>query len=153
VALHDLLLGSTLLCLSLATQGQPGTGLQLLSRSLDGYTVQWSTAATGFLPEDVVATHNLEPSGRGMLHVVVLAKPQDEGVPVPVRALVSATVTNLLGETRDIDMREIIEHGRASYLGTFEIEDRRMLRFALRIQPPGGVAAETFHFQRRFLTE
>jgi hypothetical protein len=80
---RDLLRGSTLLCLSLAAQGQPGIGMQPSSRSLDGYTLQWSTAATGFLPQHVIESHNLEPGGRDMPHVVVLAQPRDDGLPVP----------------------------------------------------------------------
>jgi len=128
----------------------PGFAPLVNERTIDGYTVRWNASITGFIPQTVLDEHGLEPSGRGVLNVVVLR--DDTGVPPQtVEAEVSAIVTDLLGHSHPIDMIEVEGNGRTSYFGSFDVDGREQLRFDLSVRPPGE-EAHTIEFQRRFFT-
>jgi hypothetical protein len=119
---------------------------------IDGYVVRWNTTTTGFLPREVVRRHDLVPQGRGVLNVVVLEDEDPQKLPESVQAEVTAQVRNLLGQVRRIEMREVEENGRFSYLGTFDVDDGDQLRFELRVQRQGETPL-TVAFERRFLID
>lgn len=116
---------------------------------VDGYVVRWNTTTTGFLPREVVRQHDLQPKGRGVLNVVVLKEEDPQKLPRTVQAEVSARVRDLLGQIRRIEMREVEEHGRFSYLGTFDVDDGDQLRFELTVSRAARTPLEVT-FERRF---
>ena len=120
--------------------------------AINGYSVHWNTTVTGFLPASVIETHGLEPSGRGVLNVVVLKKPGAGGIPATTSADISANVSGVLRRSEPIRLRRIEEHGRTSYLGTFDVEGRERLRFELQVKLPGK-RTEHIEFQGRFFPE
>lgn len=146
------LLGALLLAPLPLRAAEPVRNLDTPPVILDGYRVRWNTTVTGFLPSEVIETHTLRPSGRGVLNVVILKDAPDQQPPTTVAAGVSATVTDMVGRVRPLDLREISENGRTSYLGTFDVEDGQLLRFDLQVTVP-GVKTTTFDFQRRFSIE
>jgi hypothetical protein len=153
--LHDwappaaVLLGMLLLAPVPALPAEPVRNLDTPPVALDGYQVRWNTTVSGFLPRETIETHTLRPEGRGVLNVVILKDSAEQQLPVTVTAEVSATVTDMVGRVRPVDLREISENNRTSYLGTFDVEDGQLLRFDLQVTVP-GVETRTFDFQRRF---
>lgn len=102
------------------------------------YTVRASATQSQMLAPATAARHGIEPAAdRGVLNVVVLERRADGGQ-VTVPALVAASKTNLLGQSVPIEMREIRENERVSYLGSFEFAPMRNLRFELSVQPAGS---------------
>lgn len=119
---------------------------------IDGYVVRWNTTTTGFLPREVVRKHDLVPQGRGVLNVVVLQDDDPQKLPEPVQAEVTAQVRDLLGQVRRIEMREVEENGRFSYLGTFDVDDGDQLRFELSVHRRAGTPLDVT-FERRFVID
>lgn len=118
-------------------------------QTINGYLVRWNSVLSDFLPPSMIKQYQLKPKGQGILNVVVLRTPDDNGMPDNVAVEISVTVTDLLGQVDKIDMRPIIQNERISYLGTFEVGKRDQLQFQLEVQPP-GTPAKTFEFVRRF---
>lgn len=119
-------------------------------RRVDGYTVRWSATVTGFLPQSVVEKHQLKPSGRGILNVVVLDRMEGDEPPPTVRADVSVTATNLAEQLRTINMYPVTDDGRTSYIGTFDVHHGDVLDFNIRVRPPDREEPFTVNFERRF---
>lgn len=119
--------------------------------TVNGYTVRWNAAVTGFLPRSMVEKHHLASTGRGVLNVVIL-EPMEDGKPGDtLKADVSVTASNLAGQLRTIDMHPVTTNGRTSYLGTFDVHHGDQLDFTIRVQPPHMKQPFTVDFERRFL--
>lgn len=118
---------------------------------MDGYTVRWSAAVTGFLPQPMVEKHHLGSGGRGVLNVVVLEQMEDGKPAGTVRADVSVTAYNLAGQLLTIDMQPVTANDRISYHGTFDVQYGDELDFTIRVRPPGRKQPFTVDFERRFL--
>lgn len=113
------------------------------------YTVQANAVGSEVLAEGAAAQHGIERAAdRGVLNVVVLERQGERRVTVPAR--VTAVKDNLLGQTEPIDMREIRQNGRVSYLGTFGFAPLRNFRFTLTVQPEGRSEPLTLEFEDRF---
>jgi hypothetical protein len=130
------------------TSLEPAAGEQ----RINGHTVRWNTTVTSFLPQQAVKTHNLRPSGRGVLNVVVLKDSEPDQLPETVAADVSAQLRNLRGQIQRLDMRRIEAHGRISYLGTFDVDDGDQLRFELSVHLPGETPL-AIAFEQRFVIQ
>lgn len=126
---------------------------QALETQLDGYSIHTSTVVTAFLPEEVLKTHGLRARGRAVLHLVVFNRAEQGDGIVTVPAEIEAEVSNLLGQRRPIEMREITENGMTSYLGAFDAEHDDLLKFDIVVRPAGGTASKRIEFERRFLYE
>ena len=95
-----------------------------------------STVASDRIDPATASRHGIEPSPhRGVLNVVVLS---DEGkAQKTLLAKVSAFTRNLAGVRTDIDLREVKENDRVSYMGTYEFAPREVLDFRIEARPAG----------------
>jgi len=119
--------------------------------TVDGYTVRWNAAVTGYLPRSMVEKHHLGSAGRGVLNVVILEPAQDGKPGDTLKADVSVTAYNLAGQLRTIDMDAVTTNGRTSYLGTFDVHHGDELDFTIHVRPPDMDQPFTVEFERRFL--
>ncbi|MDZ7750102.1 MAG: DUF4426 domain-containing protein [Gammaproteobacteria bacterium] len=126
-------------------------GLTDMEATVDGYTIRWSTAVTGFLPRSMVEKHHLGSSGRGVLNVVILEPTEEGKAGDTVKGDVSVTAYNLASQLRTIDMHPVRINDRTSYIGTFDIHHGDELDFTIHVRPPGMEQPFTVEFERRFL--
>jgi hypothetical protein len=129
---------------------EPATGEQ----RVNGYLVRWNTTLTRFLSQEAIEAHDLPAEGHGVLNVVVLRDEDGDATPTQqtVEADVSASVRNLRGRVRQIDMRPVEANDAISYIGSFAVEGRDQLRFEVEIRPPGE-SPLAIAFERRFVSD
>lgn len=114
------------------------------------YTLRANAVDSEALAADAAQRHGIERAAdRGVLNLVILETMN--GRREPVRAKVTATQRNLLGQSTAIEMREIEWNGRASYLGTFGFSPLRNFSFTITAQPAGGGEPMTITFEDRLL--
>lgn len=100
-----------------------------------------STVASDGIDAATASRHGIDPSPhRGVLNVVVLS--EDRGGRKTLPAKVAASTRNLAGVRSDIDMREVRENDRVSYLGTYEFAPREVLDFKIEAWPAGSRAEQ-----------
>ncbi len=115
------------------------------------YTLRANAVDSESLAPGTAENHGIERAAdRAVLNLVILER--KDGRQLPVRAEVSATQRNLLGQTEAIEMREIEQNGRVSYLGTFEFAPLRNFSFSITARPADGGEPMTIEFEDRPIT-
>ena len=88
-----------------------------------------------------------------MLNITVLKNVADQpGIPVIAR--VTASGTNLTGQRREIDIREIQDkEGAIYYIGELPVHNLETYNFLLEVRPEGASDPLVITFQQQFYTE
>lgn len=124
------------------------------SQDFGEYVVHYNALNTNLIPPQVAQGYGIQrSSSRALLNVTVLKKVM--GSPgTPVGALVTATGTNLTGQTRDIDIRRSDDpEGAIYYLGEFPIHNLETYRFDIRVEIEGQNEPLVVKFEQQFYTE
>jgi hypothetical protein len=130
----------------------PLTGTAENSKDFGQYVVHFSALATDVLPPQVAREYRITRSqNRGMINITVLKKVL--GSPgQPVHARVTATAQNLVGQHREIRMREIREGNAIYYIGEFRVANEETLRFNVQARPQGTPDHLEVQFSQDFYT-
>jgi len=120
----------------------------------DDYTVHYSALNSSLIAPEVAKVYGIQRSGsRALLNVSVLKDTGGE-LPVAVHAQVTATGRNLTGQTRSIDMREIVEAGEAIYyIGEMTVRNMETFDFTIEVTPEGMNTPFEVKFRQQFFTE
>ncbi|HKK13158.1 MAG TPA: DUF4426 domain-containing protein [Gammaproteobacteria bacterium] len=121
------------------------------SQDFGHYVVHFNALTTDMLSSNIARQYGIVRSkNRGMLNVVVLKKVLG-ATGEPVKARVSATATNLAGQTKSVGLREVDEGKAVYYLGEFPVAHEETVKFNIRVQPAGSDATYTVRFQHEFI--
>lgn len=114
------------------------------------YQVHYNTLNTNLLTPEVARSYGIQrATTRAMLNVTVLDTETDEAV----SARVTATATNLTGQRRELDMREIRDQGAIYYISVFRVHDEESMNFRIEVQPEGRSGPPfSLAFRQQFFT-
>ncbi len=119
----------------------------------DGYTIHHNALTTDMLAPNVAKVYNIQRSkSRGMLNVSVI-KEQPGTTGTPVKAEVKARATNLTGQARDLELREIMDGDAIYYIGEMRVANQETLNFDLEVKPVGSAQAYRAKFSQTFYTD
>jgi len=108
---------------------------QAAMETFGDYTVYYQAVNSTFLNADIAEQYGIVRSDRrAFLNISVMKKSDDEKM-TAVRARVDGGKRNLLGETSDIEFREIREENALYYIGEFEYSNAENVRFSVEVQP------------------
>ena len=115
------------------------------------YEVHYNTLNTNMLTPEIAKVYGIQRAGtRALLNVTVIHR--DGNRPVP--ADVSASATNLTGQQRNIELRQVRDQDAVYQLGTFRVHNEEMLTFLVEVQPEGRVGPPfTFSFRKQLFTD
>ena len=123
------------------------------SKSFGDYTVHFSAFTTDILTPEVAKSYRISRSkNRALLNISVLKKVMGTAGS-PVRASVEATATNLSAQLRELDVRELNEHGAIYYIAETTVNNEETLKYSLVITPDGDNQPFSFTFQQQFFTQ
>ena len=129
------------------------------SQDFGKYVVHFNALNTSFIPPDVASGYNIQRSkSRALLNIVVLRKVMDNPG-TPVRATVKARASNLAGQFREINMRQISEaekDGTLSavyYIGELRISNQETFNFDIEITPEGEESPLVVKYRKQFYIE
>ncbi|MCF6263104.1 MAG: DUF4426 domain-containing protein [Xanthomonadales bacterium] len=129
------------------------------SQDFGDYVVHYNALNTQLLPPQVAKANNILRSGsRALLNITVLKKTGENTS--PIHATVTAAATNLTGQRRQIQLREVSEPTRGDndpgavyYLGEFRINNEETFSFQVEIIPDGETKTLNLNFRQQFFTE
>lgn len=105
--------------------GLVSAGQKITSGTLDIHYVVFNS---NFLQPSVATAVGIERSGKlALLNVSLVRNGQGE------KGQVSGTVTNLLGQIRQLEFKEIDEQTAVYYIAPIKLDSREVLKFDLRI--------------------
>ena len=124
------------------------------SQDFGDYVVHYNAFNTNLLPPQVAQAYGIvRSSSRALLNITVLSKVMD--LPgTPVSAAVTASATNLTGQLREIEMREIKDsEGAIYYIGELPVHNLETYRFEVRVAVEGEAEPLMVRFKQQFYTE
>lgn len=117
------------------------------------HVVHFNAQPTTMLPPEVARAFGIRRSGnRAMLNVTVLSRGEGDSS-TPVSASVSVDATNLLGQGKDIRMRELREGDAIYYIGEVMVANEEIITFNVSVRPEGVDAPHEFRFRQQFYTD
>lgn len=123
------------------------------AEDIGDYLVHYNTLNTTLLSPEVARAYGIQRSGtRGLLNIAVLKKRPD-GLNDPVPARVTASVINLAGQRRDLELQEIRDQEAIYYVATFRFHNEENLNFRVSVQPEGQGRAHEFSFRQQLYTD
>ncbi len=131
-----------------------GTSKAQQAQDFGDYVVHYSALNTNFIPPQVAKGYGIHrSSSRALLNITVLKKVMDNPG-TPVMASVTASGTNLTGQRREIDIREITDtEGAIYYIGELPVHNQETYNFTVEVIPTGKTDSLTLEFQQQFYTE
>ena len=118
------------------------------------YTVHFSAFTTDTLQPNMAKAYNITRSkNRGMFTLSLMKKVNDVSpLGKAVRAKIEAKASNLSGQLRDFNVREIDEDNAVYYISVFHVTQGETLDFDIEITPLDG--GKPFHvkFRQAFYT-
>jgi hypothetical protein len=117
------------------------------------YRIHYNAIQTSELPAPVMQAYGIRRSpNRALVNIAILDISGEQ--PDPVRALVTASARNLVGQRRTIEMREVDEAGEAIYyLGEVRVNNRETLEFSISARVSGQTRPLEFKFSQMFYTQ
>jgi hypothetical protein len=124
------------------------------SQDFGEYVVHYNALNTNLIPPQVAQGYGIQrSSSRALLNITVLKKVMDTPG-TPVGASVIANGTNLTGQRRDIDIREIKDpEGAIYYIGEFPVHNLETYRFNIEVAIEGEDEPLVVKFKQQFYTE
>lgn len=134
----------------------PATAVAQQSREFNDYVVHYNALRTDLLPPQVAQGYGIRrSSSRALLNITVMRK--DEGVGLgetAVPAQLDVNATNLTGQRRELEMREIRDaEGAIYYVGELPVHNLETYKFKVGVIPEGESEVLLVEFRQQFYTE
>lgn len=132
----------------------PASGKAQQSQDFGTYVVHYNALNTNLIPPQVAQGYGIQrSSSRALLNITVLKKVMDTPG-TPVQGKVTSSGTNLTGQRRDIQIREIKEaEGAIYYIGELPVHNLETYNFTITILPEGETEPLIVKFRQQFFTE
>jgi hypothetical protein len=139
--------------LGLALAAAVGLAVAENATHVPGYIIHHNALTTDTLSPQVAKAYNIQRSkNRGMLNVSVIKEvPGSSGY--AVKADIAAHASNLSGQTKAIELREVTDGDAIYYIGDFRVTNQETLNFALDVVPNGSASHYTAKLSQEFFTE
>jgi hypothetical protein len=123
------------------------------STAVGGYVIHHNAFTTDTLSPQVASNYGIRRSKeRAMLNISVIRGEQGK-LGKAVAAKVNATARNLIGQQREIPLREIREGNAIYYIGDFPVAHKEKLDFFLQVTPEGEHQPLKAQLQQQFYTD
>ena len=119
----------------------------------DGYTVHHNALTTDTLSPKVASAYQIQRSKqRGMVNISIIKDAKDS-MGTAVTGDLKLSSRNLIGQKRDIPLREIRQGKSVYYIADFPVGHRERLVFELEATPQGSNYPIEASFQQEFYTD
>ena len=122
------------------------------SRVFGNYVVHYNAFRSDTLSPEIAKAYELtRRNNRIIVNITVLKKVMGTtGKPVP--ATITGNASNLTGQLKNLEFREIKEDTAIYYIAEMKVSDGEFLKFKLNITPEGEEGPARLQFSKRFFT-
>lgn len=122
------------------------------SRVFGDYVVHYNAFRSDTLSPQIAKAYELtRRNNRIIVNITVLKKVMGTtGKPVP--ATITGNASNLTGQLKSLEFREIKEDTAIYYIAELKVSDGEFLKFKLNITPEGEEGPARLQFSKRFFT-
>ena len=136
----------------LALLGLGGSAYAENSRVFGDYVVHYNAFRSDTLSPEIAKAYELtRRNNRIIVNITVLKKVMGT-TGKPVSATISGNASNLTGQLKNLEFREIKEDTAIYYIAELKVNDGEFLKFRLNITPQGEDGPARLQFSKRFFT-
>ena len=117
------------------------------------YSVHYSVFNSSFLEPDIAAAYDLIRGGDIALVNIAVTRLNAGGESLGLPTLINGRVQNLLGQSRDLEFKEIREGQATYYLASFPISNEDPQHFFINLRPEGTSSTFELNFTRTLYTD
>ena len=122
------------------------------SKEFGDYVIHYNAFRSDTLEPEVAKTYDLiRRNNRIIINIAILKKVMNT-TGKPTAAKVEGHASNLTGQLKGLEFREIREGNAIYYLAESKISDGEFLKFELKITPEGETEPARLRFDKRFFT-
>jgi hypothetical protein len=123
------------------------------AESFGDYTIHINAFNSDTLQPNMAKAYNIIRSkNRGLLTISVVKKSSSANG-MPIKAKVDAKATNLTGQLKNIQIREINDGDAVYYISEFNVADKEILDFTVNVTPPDDNGPYTVTLRQQFFTQ
>jgi hypothetical protein len=122
------------------------------SRVFGDYVVHYNAFRSDVLSPEIAKAYELtRRNNRIIVNITVLKKVMGT-TGKPVAATVAGNASNLTGQLKNLEFREIKEDTAINYIAEVKVSDGEFLKFKINITPEGEEGPARLQFSKRFFT-
>ena len=122
------------------------------SKEFGDYVIHYNAFRSDTISPDVAKQYGLtRASNRVLINIAVLKKVLNT-TGKPTSSKVTGHASNLTGQLKNLEFKEITEGNAIYYLADTKISDGEFLKFDIKIIPEGETRAARLRFDKRFFT-
>ncbi len=119
------------------------------SKEYTDHIVYFNAFPTDSLPSSMTKQYGLKRSKNyAMINISVMEK--GAGVPTGTKSKVTGQLKNLMGQSREIEFREIKEGKAIYYIAQIGVQSKETVNFYIDIMPDGGKEKYEIKFSKKF---
>jgi hypothetical protein len=124
-------------------------------KSLDfgGYTVHYNAFRSDSLTPEIAKAYQLKRRNNQMVVNITVRKRGEKGTTTAAKAKVSGFASNLTGQVKNLEFREIHDGEAVYYLAQAQISNRETLKFDIKASPAGEKITASVKFKQQFYTD
>jgi len=119
------------------------------SENFGDYSIYYQAVNSTFINADIARQYGIVRSDRRAFLNISVLKNQADGSSTAVTAQVNGGKRNLLGQTGNIEFREIREGQAIYYIGEFDYSNAEIVRFRLDVTPEGSDKSHEIAWETR----
>ena len=122
------------------------------SKEFGDYVIHYNAFRSDTISPEVAKQYGLtRANNRVLINIAVLKKVMNT-TGKPTSSKVTGHASNLTGQLKNLEFREITEGNAIYYLANTTISDGEFLKFDIKITPDGETRAARLRFDKRFFT-
>ncbi len=122
------------------------------SKAFGNYVVHYNAFRSDILTPEIAKAYSLTRRNNRMVVNITVQK-KDGDASKPVKANVEGFASNLSGQTKTLEFKEIHDGEAIYYLAQAQVSNRETLKFDIKASPDGESLTAQVNFTQQFFTD
>lgn len=122
------------------------------SKAFGNYIVHYNAFRSDILTPEIAKAYSLTRRNNRMVVNITVQK-KDGDASKPVKAKIEGFASNLSGQTKTLDFKEIHDGEAIYYLAQAQVSNRETLKFDIKATPDGESITAQVNFSQQFFTD
>jgi len=122
------------------------------SKEFGDYVIHYNAFRSDTISPEVAKQHNLPRANNRVLINISILKKVMNTTGKPTNSKVTGHASNLTGQLKQLEFKEITEGNAIYYLADTKVSDGEFLKFDIKIIPEGEKRPARLRFDKRFFT-
>ena len=123
------------------------------SKNFGDYVVHFNAFRSDTLTPEIAKAYQLTRRNNRMVVNITVQKRAKDGKTTAVKAAVSGFASNLTGQVKNLEFREINDGDAIYYLAQAQISHQETLKFDIKATPAGETITGNVKFSQQFFTD